>query len=489
MNNGIISVFSKVIIICFVAKLTLISPNLNSYSKIASSISNAVNNSYVDNGNKSQASEVKSLTINSFEDLFKNINNLSTYKLSFSDEKIEKTYDKAKEIVSSITNFGMSEFEKEKAIHDYIIANVKLEEAKDGTTKNAYDVIVENNGDPYSYAEAIKLLLNLSGIECEIVNGEYGNGEEKVKHVWDIVKIDGQYYHLDTALDNNLFDDDSRNDVSKMTYNYFNLSDTSIDENHSFDTTKYPAATNTNSDFVVKLLNNMINNPALYVIKGYWIYYADDSSNGSLSKCKVDGTNNIKISEDTSDVTEIEISGNSLYYASDYIYKLNFDGSAKTKISDYPIKDGSIKAFEINNNSIYYLENPDPDENLFCIDKKNLESGEKTQISDILPIYNYFDVKNSGIYFCLADDNNSGLYKLDLSGNQRIQLIDGLPLGINIDGDLIYYTIIEESPILNDSGVQVQKKTTITNYKIKIDGTNKETIGEPYVTVKDVTPN
>lgn len=72
------------------------------------------------------------------------------------------------------------------------------------------------------YARAIQYLLQKCGIECAEVAGyvRKETGEKGVAHAWNIIKIDGDYYYMDTTWD------DSSNTVQtvkkrEMGFNYF----------------------------------------------------------------------------------------------------------------------------------------------------------------------------------------------------------------------------------------------------------------------------
>ena len=57
-----------------------------------------------------------------------------------------------------------------------------------------------------------------------------GNNPEKgikYRHTWNIVRIGGNYYHLDATFDNTL-----GNDKKEIRYDYFNLDDKSIFRDH-----------------------------------------------------------------------------------------------------------------------------------------------------------------------------------------------------------------------------------------------------------------
>lgn len=57
----------------------------------------------------------------------------------------------------------------------------------------------------------------------------------KYRHAWNVIKIGGQYYHLDATFDNTLSKDDT------IRYDYVNLSDKQIARDHEPVIWKVPA--------------------------------------------------------------------------------------------------------------------------------------------------------------------------------------------------------------------------------------------------------
>ena len=76
-------------------------------------------------------------------------------------------------------------------------------------------------------AKSVKILCDALGIWCIIALCD-NNPEKGIKyrHMWNVVRIDGNYYHLDVTFDNSL----SKDDV--IRYDYFNLSDSQIFKDH-----------------------------------------------------------------------------------------------------------------------------------------------------------------------------------------------------------------------------------------------------------------
>lgn len=62
----------------------------------------------------------------------------------------------------------------------------------------AYGPLVENRGICGGLAWAFKYLMDAANIECQCVSG-YLKDDTSVGHMWDLVKLDGQFYHVDPA--------------------------------------------------------------------------------------------------------------------------------------------------------------------------------------------------------------------------------------------------------------------------------------------------
>ena len=59
----------------------------------------------------------------------------------------------------------------------------------------AYGALVEKAANSEGFAMAFKLVCDVLGIECGVVIGKY-NGEP---HAWNVVSLNGDYYHIDPA--------------------------------------------------------------------------------------------------------------------------------------------------------------------------------------------------------------------------------------------------------------------------------------------------
>ncbi|NLK86406.1 MAG: hypothetical protein GX279_02815 [Clostridiaceae bacterium] len=170
--------------------------------------------------------------------------------------KVRAAIDKARYIVAENISIDMPEFDKEKILHDNIVNNTKYYKGTQPNVMPAEDAYEEYGSLLFGYAvckgyaETMKLLCDLSGIECMIVTGETVTDGKAVGHAWNIVKIDGEYYHVDVTNDDPLPTDGSQ--VQILTYSYFNLTDSEMMKKSTWDRTAYPACTSIANSYYYK---------------------------------------------------------------------------------------------------------------------------------------------------------------------------------------------------------------------------------------------
>lgn len=136
---------------------------------------------------------------------------------------------------------------KELFIHDFIVNNVKYDKLKKEYSHEIIGALANGVAVCEGIAKAVKILCDELGIWCIIAISE-ANPEKGIKyrHAWNVIRIGGQYYHLDVTFDNTL----SREDV--IRYDYVNLSDKQIFRDHEPVIWKVPACSN-NDNFYYKV--------------------------------------------------------------------------------------------------------------------------------------------------------------------------------------------------------------------------------------------
>lgn len=139
-------------------------------------------------------------------------------------QEFENAVNKALSGIKS--NF--SDYEKELYIHDYICKVCVYEKDADGSKySSAYDVFVSQKAVCEGYAKAAKLLLDRLSVSNYLIIGDSKdeNGET-VGHMWNIVNLDGNNYHLDITWD------DTDSDNPGFNHVYFNVDDEMIQKTH-----------------------------------------------------------------------------------------------------------------------------------------------------------------------------------------------------------------------------------------------------------------
>ncbi|TYQ18398.1 UNVERIFIED_CONTAM: dockerin type I repeat protein [Acetivibrio alkalicellulosi] len=134
--------------------------------------------------------------------------NVDYYTTKEQEEYVDKQVDF---IVSKLVNIDMSDHEKQKLIHDYILNFVDYSSTDE--YNDPYSALYYGKTKCNGYAMLTYKMLRAAGIENIIVKNE--------DHAWNVVNIEGNWYHMDTTW----------NDGKKKGYGfygYYNLTDDQI---------------------------------------------------------------------------------------------------------------------------------------------------------------------------------------------------------------------------------------------------------------------
>ncbi|MBU1099209.1 MAG: hypothetical protein KKA84_02310 [Bacteroidetes bacterium] len=136
-------------------------------------------------------------------------------------------------ILKIIIKPGMNIHEKERAIHDYLVLNIAYDDSQQ--YGSAYDALTNNKAVCHGYTLLAYKLLEKTGIKSLIIDSP------EMKHTWNLVFIDGAWYHLDVT-----WDDPIPDVAGRVLYNYYNLSDNEImyrrSKKHYWERENYPKA-------------------------------------------------------------------------------------------------------------------------------------------------------------------------------------------------------------------------------------------------------
>lgn len=133
-----------------------------------------------------------------------------------------------------------NDYEKELRVHDWFCRNVSYDAEGSNLDRisrviashNIFGVFAYHKAQCEGIAKAVKVLLNAVDVRCMVVFGKAKKNRQMESHAWNLVNIEGRSYHLDVTWD--------LSEISKQSdriyYDYFNLTDTVITQNHKADT-------------------------------------------------------------------------------------------------------------------------------------------------------------------------------------------------------------------------------------------------------------
>lgn len=145
---------------------------------------------------------------------------------------------KVAEIVRACRNAGVTgEYDIALWLHDWLIYNANYDYSF--TYYGPEGVLLYGRGVCASYTTAYQLLLDSFDIENEIVESPVMN------HAWNLVKIDGQWCHVDCT-----WDDPSGGDGEN--HQYFGLNDALMKRDHQWNYANYRATTSLQNNYSKK---------------------------------------------------------------------------------------------------------------------------------------------------------------------------------------------------------------------------------------------
>ncbi len=136
----------------------------------------------------------------------------------------------ATQIADTAATFD-TEFQREKSVHDQLIARTVYNDNGDALYKNSiYGLLCGNSAACEGYAKTAKYILDRLHIPCYVVTGQSAvPGSQSQMHMWNIVRIGDAYYHLDLTWDDPVLQAGG----NVIQYNYFNVTDAQISRTHS----------------------------------------------------------------------------------------------------------------------------------------------------------------------------------------------------------------------------------------------------------------
>lgn len=161
-----------------------------------------------------------------------------TIRLTYRESAEQTAYvnHKVKAILKDILKPGMNDHEKVKVINDWVILNLKYDTSLQKYT--AYDGLSSGSTVCQGYSLLTYKLLKEAGIQNKIVEGTaYAEGNPQGQlHAWNLVLVDGKWYHLDTT-----WNDPVPNRDGEVSYAYYLKNDAQMGKDHTW-IKSYPQA-------------------------------------------------------------------------------------------------------------------------------------------------------------------------------------------------------------------------------------------------------
>ena len=245
-------------------------------------------------------------------------------------------------LLENVNVSAMNDYEKVKYVNDFIVQNTVYSSDTTSTPHSAYTALAEGKAVCQGYALLAQKMLTKLGLSSLYVVGEAGG----IAHAWNLVQVDGKWYHLDTT-----WDDPTPDRGKGVRYQYFLLSDQQLAQDHTWVKSDYPKATSNDYAYLHTIsdsyevgeyiyFSNDSEDNVLYRMnkttkqqekvsdirvqyltgEGEWIYFSNYSNSGYLSKMRLDG----------SDLTVLaRIHGKNLYIENGYLIFSTDDGDRK----------------------------------------------------------------------------------------------------------------------------------------------------------------
>jgi len=166
------------------------------------------------------------------------------FKYNFTKEKADFFKREIEKVVKDDFQidyvYGLSEVERLVYVYKWI-ANRTTYNEYSSFNQTIYSVLINRNSVCTGYAKAAQYLLNLVGIESELVFGKFHSDKSELgRHGWNIVNINDKWYHIDFCLADGtlsylLNKDESPKENNHILWNYFGVSTDKILGNRSIE--------------------------------------------------------------------------------------------------------------------------------------------------------------------------------------------------------------------------------------------------------------
>lgn len=140
--------------------------------------------------------------------------------------------DKAAAVLDEIIMPDMDDYQKELAVHDYIISNCEYDEGElsvipspTPNSDNPYGALIGGYAICKGYTATFRMFMGMLGIPCGTVHSIDHTGDE---HAWNTVQLGGSWYYVDVTWDDPVPDRGN----GLIRHEFFNVTREKIEERH-----------------------------------------------------------------------------------------------------------------------------------------------------------------------------------------------------------------------------------------------------------------
>lgn len=147
---------------------------------------------------------------------------------------------------------AVDDYEKVKYVYEYLIKNTEYDISAPNN-QNILSVIKGGRTVCQGYAKAMQYILNKMGVFCILCEGTVKGTES---HVWDIVKIGDNFYHVDATWGDASYmieDNTEEFEAPEINYDYLCITDDEIKKTHVFkDNIELPVCDSMENNYYVR---------------------------------------------------------------------------------------------------------------------------------------------------------------------------------------------------------------------------------------------
>lgn len=208
----------------------------------------------IENENKEKCIQMPSKHYETAKQMYDNKAIVEAFKnkdASLLDDKQLAIYEKCCEVIQKLITDSMTDYEKELAIHDYLIQWASYDEAalidEDNASKdsdNPYGLLIKQTSICSGYTTTFQLFMDLLDIPCISIQGNsFVFGVDHLEdHAWNMVQLEGDWYYVDITWDDQVYGDGKEHAPS---YTFFNVNNTMMEiTGHRWNADEYPYVKN-----------------------------------------------------------------------------------------------------------------------------------------------------------------------------------------------------------------------------------------------------